>query len=45
MKPLRSIDEEDDAFVSRGYDRSLPRFTLHLKNIAFVTARHLQVVS
>ncbi|KAK6112160.1 Raptor N-terminal CASPase like domain family protein [Brugia pahangi] len=25
MKPLRSIDEEDDAFVSRGYDRSLPR--------------------
>lgn len=29
MKPLRSIDEEDDAFVSRGYDRSLPRFNLH----------------
>uniref|UniRef100_A0A0R3RZM9 WD_REPEATS_REGION domain-containing protein n=1 Tax=Elaeophora elaphi TaxID=1147741 RepID=A0A0R3RZM9_9BILA len=25
MKPLRSIDEEDDSFVSRGYDRSLPR--------------------
>ncbi|VDN06650.1 unnamed protein product [Thelazia callipaeda] len=25
MKHLRSIDEENDAFLSRGYDRSLPR--------------------
>lgn len=28
MNILRSIDEEDDAFVSRGYDRSLPRYSL-----------------